>query len=162
STQSAVVASILSLAHSAAVRVHAKAVETQSERACLESLGCDGYQGNFFSPALPRNLLSEFLKRQQMKPVSVSVEKTQPMSHQDEMLEIVPAKAPPPPEKSGPTYVISCTHCHQTYDAMEAQWCVCLTSDPTVVCPLCKKCFCKAPLDYRHNVWGAAPESFWD
>jgi diguanylate cyclase (GGDEF)-like protein len=156
SAQAAMIASVVSLAHSLNICVNAKAVETQTERVCLEALGCDSYQGNFFTPALPKNLLSEFLKRQKMKAVKASVEKTQPMTHKDDTPVFVE------PQKQGPSYVINCFSCHQGFNALEAQWCVCLTSDSSVVCPSCQRCSCRAPLDYRHSVWSSAPESFWD
>jgi EAL domain-containing protein (putative c-di-GMP-specific phosphodiesterase class I)/CheY-like chemotaxis protein len=164
STQAAIVASTLSLAHSLKIRVIAKAVETQGERAFLESLGCDGYQGNFFSPALPQSLLTEFLRNQQMKPAPVTgtVEKTQPMVA--EVQEIPFAAPDPQPERkpAGGAYIISCFHCGEKYDANQAEWCMCITADSTVVCSSCGKCFCRATLDYRHGIWGGAPDSFWD
>jgi diguanylate cyclase (GGDEF)-like protein len=163
SSEAAVVASALSLAHTGKIRVIAKAVETQGERAFLESLGCDGYQGNLFSPALPKNLLTEFLRKQQMKaaPVPVTVEKTQPMIAEVQEIPFAIQDAGRSAGGGG-SYVISCFHCQKNFDANEASWCSCITSDPTVVCPSCQKCFCRATLDYRHGVWGGAPEAFWD
>jgi diguanylate cyclase (GGDEF)-like protein len=164
SSEAAVVASALSLAHTRKIRVIAKAVETQGERAFLESLGCDGYQGNLFSPALPKNLLTEFLRKQQMKaaPVSMTVEKTQPMAAEPQEVPFVIQEAGRTTAIGGGPYVISCFHCDQKFDANQASWCSCITSDPTVVCPACQKCFCRATLVYRHGVWGSAPETFWD
>ena len=165
SSEAAVVASVLSLAHNRKIRVIAKAVETQGERAFLESLGCDGYQGNFFSPALPKNLLTDFLAKRQMKavPVPATVEKTQPMIAEGQDVPFVIQEAGPVARTTaGDSYLISCFHCNQKFDANEALWCSCITSDPTVVCPSCQKCFCRATLDYRHGIWGGAPETFWD
>jgi diguanylate cyclase (GGDEF)-like protein len=164
SAQAAMVASAVSLAHYLKIRVIAKAVEAQSERAFLESLGCDGYQGNFFSPALPKSLLTEFLRRQQMKPapLAMTVEKTQPMLPEPPEIDYV-LPAEDVRKKAGVTeYIISCHSCQQKFDANEAPWCSCITSDPTVICPHCQKCFCRATLEYRHGIWAAAPESFWD
>jgi two-component system cell cycle response regulator DivK len=144
--------------------VIAKAVETPAERACVESLGCDGYQGNFFSPALPRNLFMEFLKREQSKsgsPATPIVEQTQPMPSEPAEQPVIlrPVRRA---RKPGDEYNINCFHCHEQFNANEAPWCQCLTSDPSVICPTCKKCFCRAILEYRHKFWDAAPESFWD
>ncbi|MCI0605173.1 EAL domain-containing protein [bacterium] len=161
SAQSAVVASTLFLAHSLKIRVIAKAVETQSEHSYLEKLGCDGYQGNLFSPALPKNLLTEFLRKQQMKaaPATASTESTQPMEVETPEQPII---GEPAWKDERPSYVITCFNCQTKFNANEASWCLCITPDSTVVCPSCKKCFCRATLDYRHGVWGSAPESFWD
>ena len=164
SPQSAVVASAISMAHHLKVRIIAKSVETQAERAVLEGLGCDGYQGNLFSPALPKSLLTEFLRKQQMKPAPppiTLVEKTQPMAPEVNEIPFVQPE-PKVEKKTGPAYMISCFQCQMKFDANEAQWCSCITADPSVICPGCQKCFCRATLDYRHSVWGAAPESFWD
>ncbi len=160
SPQSAVVISTLSLAHSLKIRVIAKSVETQGERSYLETLGCDGYQGNLFSPALPKNLLTEFLRKQQMKaaPAAALTEKTQPMLA--ETLE-KPIIGKPARREERPNYMISCFNCEAKFNANDASWCLCITPDSTVVCPSCEKCFCRATLDYRHSVWGGAPESFW-
>ena len=161
SPQSAVVTSTVSLAHSLKIRVIAKSVETQSERSYLQTLGCDGYQGNLFSPALPKNLLTEFLRKQQMKaaPAPVSTEKTQPMAPETPEKPII---GEPTGKGDRPAYVISCFNCQTKFNANDASWCLCITPDSTIVCPSCEKCFCRATLDYRHSVWGSAPESFWD
>ena len=161
SPQSAVVMSTLSLAHSLKIRVIAKSVETQAERSYLESLGCDGYQGNLFSPALPKNLVTEFLRKQQMKaaPAVALTEKTQPMP--PETLE-KPIIGEPTRKEGRPNYMIACFNCQAKFNANDASWCLCITPDSTVVCPSCEKCFCRATLDYRHSIWGGAPESFWE
>ena len=161
SPQSAVVTSTVSLAHSLRIRVIAKAVETQNERSYLEMLGCDSYQGNLFSPALPKNLLTEFLRKQQMKAASVVAanEMTQPMPMETPEKPVI---GEPTGKDERPAYIIPCFNCQTKFNANEASWCLCITPDSTVVCPSCEKCFCRATLDYRHSVWGSAPESFWD
>ena len=163
SSNAAVVSSAVSLAHNLKIRVVAKAIETQAERSLLESLGCDSYQGNLFSPALPKSLLTEFLRKEQMKAATVyteAVEKTQPMEVEQEPVPVI--SVPSERKRSGPAYLISCFSCNHKFNAIEADWCQCITPDPSVLCPLCKKCFCRATLDYRHQMWGNAPESFWD
>ncbi len=163
SPHAAVVESALSLAHNLKIRVIAKAIETQAERALLETLGCDGYQGNFFSPALPKNLLTEFLRRQQMRPAPVAqVEKTQPMDAELPEIALVLPDPGIDMRKGMSVYLITCFHCQHKFDANDAPWCMCITSDPTVICPACQKCFCRSTLEYRHGIWGSAPETFWD
>jgi EAL domain-containing protein (putative c-di-GMP-specific phosphodiesterase class I) len=48
-----IVQAIISLAHGLGLKVVAEGVETQAQLDALRSLGCDQYQGYYFSPALP-------------------------------------------------------------------------------------------------------------
>jgi CheY-like chemotaxis protein len=63
---------------------------------------------------------------------------------------------------AGDGYSVSCFACPATFDALEAEWCGCLTSKRTIVCPLCGVCFCKAPAGYKQRFWEKAPQAMWD
>src|SRR5580765_7849010 len=63
---------------------------------------------------------------------------------------------------AGDCYSVSCSACPVTFDAMSAEWCGCLTSKRTIVCPLCGVCFCKAPAGYKQRFWEKAPQAMWD
>ena len=56
----AIVAAVVSMARALALRVVAEGVETREQLALLKSLGCDEYQGYYYSKPLP----AEFLERQ--------------------------------------------------------------------------------------------------
>lgn len=56
-------------------------------------------------------------------------------------------------------YRAVCATCRETFDALEAEWCGCVTSEPTLVCPSCDNCFCKAGLTYSRLFWAAAPRA---
>ncbi|HUL45641.1 MAG TPA: EAL domain-containing protein [Steroidobacteraceae bacterium] len=53
SEDASIVRAIISLAHSLHLKVIAEGVETPEQLALLADLGCDQYQGFYFSPALP-------------------------------------------------------------------------------------------------------------
>lgn len=55
------------------------------------------------------------------------------------------------------SYVVMCPICHESYDACEANWCVCVAENPTLVCPMCGNCFCEAPTSYHNTFWENAP-----
>ena len=55
-------------------------------------------------------------------------------------------------------YQVHCFNCGVAFDAIEADWCSCLTSDRTVVCTNCLTCFCKAAPSYKEKFWLAAPQ----
>jgi CheY-like chemotaxis protein len=63
---------------------------------------------------------------------------------------------------TGETYSVNCVHCTQTFDALEAEWCSCLTTERTLACPHCGKCFCRGPAAYKRTFWSAAPKALWD
>src|SRR4029077_2588526 len=48
-----IVRAIVSLAHSLRLKVVAEGVETADQLKFLQTLGCDQYQGYYFSPAIP-------------------------------------------------------------------------------------------------------------
>ena len=50
-----------------------------------------------------------------------------------------------------------CINCGESFDALEADWCSCLTRHRTLVCTNCLMCFCKAPEAYKERFWTAAP-----
>ena len=57
-----IVRAIISLAHSLHLKVIAEGVETPEQLALLAELGCDQYQGFYFSPALSANRFVELIK----------------------------------------------------------------------------------------------------
>ncbi|MDP9361510.1 MAG: response regulator [Acidobacteriota bacterium] len=59
-------------------------------------------------------------------------------------------------------YEVHCFNCDVAFDAIEADWCSCLTSDRTVVCTNCLTCFCKAAPSYKEKFWMAAPRRLVD
>jgi two-component system, OmpR family, alkaline phosphatase synthesis response regulator PhoP len=62
----------------------------------------------------------------------------------------------------GGGYPVSCFSCQAAFDALESQWCTCLTGKRTLVCPECGGCFCKAAPIYKQNFWEHAPQALWD
>ncbi len=58
-----IVRAIISLAHSLHLKVIAEGVETAEQLALLADLGCDQYQGFYFSPALSPNQFVELVKQ---------------------------------------------------------------------------------------------------
>ncbi len=66
-----------------------------------------------------------------------------------------PARAPSHPNEPG--YLVVCHACQTPYDATQAQWCACLTTMRTLVCPTCSACSCAAPKAYRDQFWAKAP-----
>lgn len=59
----AIVTAIVSLAHSLRLKVVAEGVETSDQLQFLKELGCDHYQGYFFSPAVPTEKFVTLVKR---------------------------------------------------------------------------------------------------
>ncbi|MDQ6801231.1 MAG: response regulator [Acidobacteriota bacterium] len=98
--------------------------------------------------------------------------------------QVRPIASPPPPEKPAPPlvvalpaempaelpaqtaasgdepYSITCSKCAAPFDAMQAEWCSCLTKRRTLVCPNCLTCFCHAHPSYRESIWLQAPSRF--
>ena len=58
-----IVRAIISLAHSLHLKVVAEGVETTEQREVLAGLGCDQYQGYYFSPAVPGGEFAALLER---------------------------------------------------------------------------------------------------
>ena len=59
-------------------------------------------------------------------------------------------------------YNTACSNCRELFDAIQAEWCNCLTTERSFVCPHCGKCFCQAPPAYKQKFWADAPKSLWD
>ncbi|TLY97152.1 MAG: EAL domain-containing protein [Gammaproteobacteria bacterium] len=62
-----IVRAIVSLAHSLRLKVVAEGVETSEQLNVLRSLGCDQYQGFWFSPAVPATQFAALLRESQQK-----------------------------------------------------------------------------------------------
>jgi CheY-like chemotaxis protein len=56
-------------------------------------------------------------------------------------------------------YTVVCATCRASFDALKAEWCHCVTSEATLVCPGCDACFCKAGLSYSRTFWAGAPRA---
>ncbi len=59
-------------------------------------------------------------------------------------------------------YDIICANCRVAFDAVEADWCSCLTRERTVVCTNCLTCFCKAAPAYKETFWMSAPSRLFE
>jgi diguanylate cyclase (GGDEF)-like protein len=57
-----IVSAIISLAHSLRLKVIAEGVETHEQLKLLVELGCDQYQGYYFSPAVPPAKFEDFMR----------------------------------------------------------------------------------------------------
>ena len=58
-------------------------------------------------------------------------------------------------------YEVFCLTCGKVFDACRAQWCECITDNPTLLCPACGHCFCSATSEARKSFWEAAPPDLW-
>ena len=65
-------------------------------------------------------------------------------------------------EGSAERYSVACHRCHHSFDALQAEWCSCLVTERSLVCPSCQACFCQAPPPYKSSFWSRAPRSLWD
>jgi diguanylate cyclase (GGDEF)-like protein len=65
SEDASIVRAIISLAHSLRLKVIAEGVETPEQLALLADLGCDQYQGFFFSPALAADQFTALVRQSQ-------------------------------------------------------------------------------------------------
>ena len=70
-----IVRAIISLAHSLRLKVIAEGVESSEQLALLAELGCDQYQGFYFSPALAADKFMALVKQSQAN---------QPLQEEDE------------------------------------------------------------------------------
>ena len=61
-----------------------------------------------------------------------------------------------------PTHVVACYTCKAPFDAVSAGWCQCLATRRSLVCPVCRRCFCQAPQSYKQGFWEGAPQDLWD
>jgi CheY-like chemotaxis protein len=75
------------------------------------------------------------------------------------MTNILPVSAVP---EGAPAYLVDCHACGATYDTLGAAWCNCIVKERTLVCAACEQCFCRADLEYKRNIWTAAPEALWE
>lgn len=46
-----------------------------------------------------------------------------------------------------------CYYCETLNDALRNDWCTCVTTDRTLVCKQCKKCFCQSPALWQSMFW---------
>jgi CheY-like chemotaxis protein len=58
-------------------------------------------------------------------------------------------------------YETACFGCKREFDAITAEWCDCLSTERTLVCPHCQNCFCEMPRSVRDNFWARAPKELW-
>jgi diguanylate cyclase len=65
SEDASIVRAIISLAHSLHLKVIAEGVETSEQLSLLADLGCDQYQGFYFSPALAADKFVALVKQSQ-------------------------------------------------------------------------------------------------
>ena len=66
SNDAAICAATIGLAHNLGLAVVAEGVETQAQRDYLSNLGCDAFQGHFFSCALPEADAYDWLRSQHL------------------------------------------------------------------------------------------------
>src|SRR5262245_28986737 len=59
-------------------------------------------------------------------------------------------------------YEVTCSTCKARFDALGSVWCNCLTSERTLVCPVCMNCFCRSNTSYKERFWASAPQTLWD
>jgi len=60
-------------------------------------------------------------------------------------------------QRTGSGYDVVCASCRVVFDALETDWCTCLTKERTLVCTNCLTCFCKAAPAYKEKFWNEAP-----
>lgn len=58
-------------------------------------------------------------------------------------------------------YIVHCRDCESSYDAVAANFCTCISKEPTIECPSCGKCFCEAPSQNKLTFWMNAPSTLW-
>ncbi|HEX7151547.1 MAG TPA: response regulator [Thermoanaerobaculia bacterium] len=59
-------------------------------------------------------------------------------------------------------YEVTCINCRTGFDALESDWCSCLTKERTLVCTNCLTCFCKAAPAYKEKFWVSAPPRLFE
>jgi EAL domain-containing protein (putative c-di-GMP-specific phosphodiesterase class I) len=67
---SAIIRAVIAMSHSLELNVVAEGVENEEQMNFLRNLNCDALQADFFSPALPRQEFSDFVKRKRVKATS--------------------------------------------------------------------------------------------
>ncbi|MBV9496689.1 MAG: response regulator [Acidobacteria bacterium] len=73
-----------------------------------------------------------------------------------------PVVVRPAPAPVASSYSVACFHCRVIFDAVEADWCSCLTKERTLVCTNCLTCFCKAAPAYKEKFWVEAPPKLFE
>src|SRR5438270_7166271 len=71
------------------------------------------------------------------------------------------ATDPLPPHDQPPVFALDCASCGTRYDALRAEWCLCIVKERTLLCPHCGECFCRSEIGYKRSVWMSAPEALW-
>ncbi|HEX9986587.1 MAG TPA: response regulator [Thermoanaerobaculia bacterium] len=59
-------------------------------------------------------------------------------------------------------YEVTCINCRVAFDALDSDWCSCLTKERTLVCTNCLSCFCKAAPAYKEKFWVSAPSRLFE
>ncbi|HKR64497.1 MAG TPA: response regulator, partial [Thermoanaerobaculia bacterium] len=59
-------------------------------------------------------------------------------------------------------YEVVCFTCRVEFNAIDADWCSCLTRERTIVCTNCLTCFCKASAAYKEKFWINAPPRLFE
>jgi CheY-like chemotaxis protein len=70
--------------------------------------------------------------------------------------------AQPAPIPVSASYNVTCFNCRVIFDAVDADWCSCLTKERTLVCTNCLTCFCKAAPSYKEKFWVEAPPKLFE
>ena len=83
-----------------------------------------------------------------------------------------PPRRPEPPPRadvvvamkagSNDEYEVQCFTCRAGFNAVDSDWCSCLTKERTLVCTNCLACFCKAPPAYKEKFWVEAPARLFE
>jgi CheY-like chemotaxis protein len=55
------------------------------------------------------------------------------------------------------SYLVHCHKCGRPFDAWTASWCRCVAVEPSLVCPNCGECLCRALQTLRQTFWSEAP-----
>jgi CheY-like chemotaxis protein len=71
------------------------------------------------------------------------------------------ATDPLPSHDQPPVFALDCASCGTRYDALQAEWCLCIVKERTLLCPHCGECFCRSEASYKRSVWMSAPETLW-
>lgn len=58
-------------------------------------------------------------------------------------------------------FTLGCYSCKNGFDALSAEFCSCLSSERTLVCPNCSACSCAAPPAFKRQLWTGAPPELW-
>jgi CheY-like chemotaxis protein len=67
-----------------------------------------------------------------------------------------------PTQRRAEGYEVICYTCRVAFDAMESDWCSCLSKERTLICTNCLTCFCKAPPAFKEKFWVEAPPRLFE